>query len=268
MLPKDRSLRMSSNSASTLAGQIAIVTGAASGIGLATAQLLAGRGARVLAVDVEADALQRIPAALPGECKAFACDLLLPEAPERILESCADAFGPPTILVNNAGIGAAKALHQTSDAEINRYFDLNLTAVMRLSREFLSQKSEDPACVVNIASIYALVGFTNSAPYSVSKAGIVGLTRQMAADYGRWNLRVNAVAPGLIVTPLTETRLNENPLWRSTMVDSTPLGRLGQPGDIAAAVAFLCSPDASFISGQILAVDGGWSSTRYFAQLA
>lgn len=122
-----------------------------------------------------------------------------------------------------------------------------------------------PACIVNIASIYGLVGFTNSAPYSASKAGVIGLTRQMAADYGPRGIRVNAVAPGLIVTPLTEKRLEANRAWEEAMTGSTPLGRLGRPEDIAAAVAFLCSADADYITGQVLTVDGGWSTTRFMA---
>ena len=249
-----------------LSGQIAIVTGAGSGIGLEIAQTLAARGAKVLGVDMkpaEASGAGGDEIDGAGRIEPFSQDLLDDDAPQRVMDACKDTFGAPTILVNNAGIGAAKSLHLSDDKELKRYIDINLMAVMRLSRSFLEAVKET-ACIVNIASIYALVGFTNSAPYSASKAAIVGLTRQMAADYGRRNIRVNAVAPGLIVTPLTEERLAQNSDWFNTMLDSTPVGRLGQPSDIAKAVAFLCSPDASYITAEVLTVDGGWSSTRFF----
>lgn len=246
-----------------LAGQIAIVTGAGSGIGQAIARRLAARGARVLAVDLSEQGLAETVGA-SGRMAGHVQNLLDEGAPETISAAAIAAFGAPTILVNNAGIGAAKALHLSDDAELARYLDLNLLALMRMSRGFLAAV-QAPARIVNIASIYGLVGATNSAPYSASKAGVIGLTRQMAADYGPRDIRVNAVAPGLIVTPLTESRLQANRAWEETMTDSTPLGRLGRPEDIAAAVAFLCSADADYITGQVLTVDGGWSATRFFA---
>jgi 3-oxoacyl-[acyl-carrier protein] reductase len=156
-------------------------------------------------------------------------------------------------------------LHLSDDEELARYLNINLLALMRVSRGFL-KTVEGPASIVNIASIYGLVGFTNSAPYSASKAGVIGLTRQMAADYGPRQIRVNAVAPGLIVTPLTEKRLAANSAWQEAMTGSTPLGRLGRHEDIAYAVAFLAASDAAFITGQVLTVDGGWSATRFLSE--
>ena len=119
------------------------------------------------------------------------------------------------------------------------------------------------AAIVNIVSVYALLGFVNSAPYTATKAALVGLTRQMAADYGRRAIRVNAVAPGVIVTPLNAERLETNVGYRDAMLNATPLGRFGAPEEIAAAIAFPCSDEASFITGQTLAVDGGWSVCKF-----
>jgi 3-oxoacyl-[acyl-carrier protein] reductase len=120
--------------------------------------------------------------------------------------------------------------------------------------------------IVNVASIFGMIGFPGTAAYAAAKAGVAGLTRQMAADYGPGGIRVNAIAPGLIETGMTQKRIAESEWFRGQMTDMTPLGRNGQPDDIAAAAAFLLSDDAAFISGQVLVVDGGWLTTRYRAQ--
>jgi len=119
---------------------------------------------------------------------------------------------------------------------------------------------------VNVASIFGMIGFPGTAAYAAAKAGVAGLTRQMAADYGPNGIRVNAIAPGLIQTGMTQKRIADSEWFRGQMTDMTPLGRNGQPEDIAAAAAFLLSDDAAFISGQVLVVDGGWLTTRYRAQ--
>ena len=122
---------------------------------------------------------------------------------------------------------------------------------------------EGGGSIINIASIFGVLGFPTSSVYSATKAAVIGLTQNMAADYGPRGIRVNAIAPGVIETPLTSERLRTNDWFRDTLVNGTPLGRVGQPEEIAAAAAFLCSDDASFITGQTLAVDGGWSTTKF-----
>lgn len=255
-------------SAQRLQGRIAVVTGAGSGIGRAIALRFLAEGASVLAADRSADGLAETVALAVGDERArivqTVMDLAADEAPNAIMSACQHAFGEPDLLVNNAGVGAAKALHDSTDEDLDRYLDINVRSLMRLSRAFIAFTGRKPTAIVNTASVFGLRGFVNSAPYSASKAAVIGLTRQMAADYGQRGLRVNAVAPGLIATPLTAERLESNPWYKATMVGATPLGRAGTPDDVAAAVAFLCSDDASFISGQTLAIDGGWSETKYW----
>jgi len=254
-------------SAQRLQNRRAIVTGAGSGIGRAIALRLLDEGACVLAADRDAQGLADTAALRQGSSiwHGVTIDLLQTNAPDVLMQACMQHFGRPDLLVNNAGVGAAKALHASSDEDIDHFLHINLRALMRLSRAFVQvQDAQCDAAIVNIASIFGLLGFTGSAPYSASKAAVIGLTRQMAADYGARGLRVNAVAPGLIVTPLTAERLEKNRWYRHTMIAATPLGRPGSAEDVAAAVAFLCSADAAFITGQTLAVDGGWSQTKYW----
>src|SRR5690606_24269909 len=162
-------------------------------------------------------------------------DLLQPDAGSLVFDACRSKFGVPTILVNNAGVGDARAAHQTSDADWARYMSLNIDAVFRLSREAVARFSPDGGAILNIASVLGLTGLPDSAPYSASKAAVIGLTRQMAADYGARSIRVNALAPGLIATPLTHERIHSSPVFVDRYVRSTPMERAGRPEEIAAA---------------------------------
>ncbi len=242
----------------------AIVTGAASGIGREIALVLARQGARVLAVDRNGEGLGAVCAQAQGTMRPCVAGLTAQDAPATVFAACRDAFDAPlSILVNNAGLGNARAAHDTSDADFDRYMDLNLRITFRMSRDALPLFGPKGGVIVNIASIFGLVGFPRSAPYAAAKAALGGLTRQMAADYGPRGVRVNAVAPGLIATPATAERIAASPLFQQGLIRATPLGRPGTPADVADAVAFLCSREAAFISGQTLAVDGGWSTTHF-----
>lgn len=232
----------------------AIVTGAAAGIGAAIAARLFRDGFDVLAVDRQS-ATDRAA----GACE-MTLDIAAPDAPDRILERLPD--GGATVLVNNAGIGGSQAVADTDDDSWRRIFDINLDAAFRLSRTVLpGMIARGHGVIVNMGSAYGQTGFRGTAAYAASKAALAGLTRQMAADYGRDGVRVNAVAPGLISTAMT-ARLLEDPVYRRLMLDGTPLPAPGLPEDVAGAVAFLVSDDARFITGTILPVDGGWSTSR------
>lgn len=246
-----------------LGNQVAIVTGGASGIGKAIATVFHAQGAKVLVVDRNADALTGQRTEGDARWSSLVLDLTEVDAPGRVFDACARCFGTPTILVNNAGIGAARPAHLTTDEDWDRYLDLNLRAVFRLSREALARFPQEGGAILNIASILGLIGFEASAPYSASKAAVIGLTRQMAADYGPRGVRVNAIAPGLIATPLTEQRIRSTPAFVDGYVRASPLERAGTPEDVAMAAVYLCSPEAAFVTGQVLAVDGGWSATKY-----
>ena len=183
--------------------------------------------------------------------------------PAGRVDRAVEAFGGLDCLVNNAGIGRAKAAHDTSDSEWDLYVSINLTSLFRFSREALRVLQPGRGAIVNIASVFGLFGHPNTAPYAATKAAVVGLTHQMAADYGPRGIRVNAVAPGVIETALTKERIASDARFQALNIDPIPFPRLGSPEDVANAVHFLCSDDAAYVSGHVLVVDGGWSVTNY-----
>jgi len=249
-----------------MTARAAIVTGAARGIGAAIARRLLDDGCRVLLADqLEKPDLELEPYLERGDASYLRCDLADPEAPDHVVGQTMERFGHIDVLVNNAGIGGARSVDQTDDASWQRILDVNLGAAFRLSRASLRHMMpQQSGTILHITSIYATVGYKGIAVYAASKAALIGLTCQMAADYGPHGIRVNAIAPGLIETQMTRARLAD-PVYRNIMLGGTPLGRAGQPEDVAAAAAFLCSDDAAFITGQVLTVDGGWSATRVSA---
>ena len=231
--------------------QAAVVTGAAGGIGRATARRLVRVGASVLGGVVLGAELDETAALIAGD-----------DAPDAIVAACRDAFAGLDILVNNAGIGGRIAVDDLSDGDWDRVLDTNLRSVFRLTRAALAAVAVPGGCIVNFASVFGLVGFPGSAAYGVAKAGVAQLTRQMAADYAPHGIRVNAVAPGVIDTPMTAKNIRQDAWYQRAMIETTPLG-IGRPDDIAGAGAFPCSDDARFIAGEVLTVDGGWMATRY-----
>ncbi len=248
--------------------QVAIVTGASSGIGFGTAVKLAEMGMAVLGVGRDEKKLAELAAAIgkPDRVATLAADLTADAAPRQVADLAASRWGKVDFLINNAGIGSPKPLHETDDQTLDHFLGLMLRAPFRLAREVLPHMQPGSA-IINVTSTFALLGGLRGGAYSAAKAGLTGLTQHIACQYGAQGIRCNAVAPGVTVTPMTQGRL-EDERFRRMNVEMTPHTRLGQVDDVASTIAFLCSPGGSFINGQTIVVDGGWSSTKYLSDYA
>jgi NAD(P)-dependent dehydrogenase (short-subunit alcohol dehydrogenase family) len=254
------------NTASLATRQVAIITGAGSGIGLGCALKLAGAGIALVGVGRSPDKLESLENAIadPGRVATLAIDITEENAPKRIVDFAVSRWGHVDFLINNAGIGSSKPLDETDDALLDYYLAVTLRAPFRLIREVIPHMRSGSA-VINITSVFAVVGGLRGGAYSAAKAGLTGLTQHIACQYGASGVRANAVAPGLIRTPMTEGRLKDE-FVRKIYTAMTPHTRLGTVDDVASTVAFLCSPGGSFINGQTIVVDGGWTSTKFLSE--
>ena len=248
--------------------QVAIVTGASSGIGFGTAVKLAEAGMAVLATGRDEKRLADVQKAIgdPQRVAALAIDLTADDAPKRVVDLALSRWGRIDFLINNAGVGSPKPLHETDDEMLDNFLGIMLRAPFRLARDVIKHMKPGSA-IINVTSTFAVIGGRRGGAYSAAKGGLSALTTHIACQYGALGIRSNNVAPGVTVTPMTEGRL-EDPLFKRINVEMTPHTRLGTIEDIASTIAFLCSPGGSFINGQTIVVDGGWSSTKYLSDFA
>jgi 3-oxoacyl-[acyl-carrier protein] reductase len=238
-----------------LDGKPALVTGASGGIGTAIARVLHAQGAIVVLSGTRRDALDALAAQL-GE-RAFVCpaDLSDAAAADALVTAAEAAAGPLAILVNNAGMTRDMLALRMSDADWQAVLDVDLGAPFRVARATLRGMLRRRAGrIINISSIVGATGNAGQANYAAAKAGLVGMTKALAQEVASRGITVNAVAPGFIATPMTD-RLSEQ--QRTRLAEAIPLGRLGQPDDVAAAVAYLASDEAGWVTGATLHVNGG-----------
>ena len=241
-----------------LVNQVAVVTGAGRGIGQAIALKLAGAGADIACVDLKlefcAETVQKAQA-LGRQAWSFAANVADAASVEAAADQILAAAGKVDILVNNAGITKDGLLMRMSEADWDAVLDINLKGTFlftkAFSRSFLKQRS---GCIVNIASVVGLIGNAAQCNYGASKAGVIGFTKSAARELASRGITVNAIAPGFIETAM---KAKLGPEAREALKKQIPLGSLGQPEDIASAVLFLASPAARYVTGQVLAVDGG-----------
>jgi len=249
-----------------LQNHIAAVTGAASGIGQAIARGFAREGARVVVLDVNNDgaaATAKEINAAGGAAQHFALDVTDREACREVAAKIARGIGPISILVNNAGINRRNAFTADREAVLKDWQDImaiNLNGVFNVTHAFLDQLRGSKGRIVNIASIQSFVHVRtpNSPAYTTSKHGVLGFTRALAAELGKDGVRVNAIGPGLIETPLNAQARANNPELIKVFLDHTPLGRTGKPDDIVGPALFLASDLSAYVTGAIVMADGGY----------
>jgi NAD(P)-dependent dehydrogenase (short-subunit alcohol dehydrogenase family) len=246
-------------------GQVAFITGASSGMGLATARAFAEAGAAVTLADVNADALQAAERELTaaGHRVLHArCDVADEDQVAAAVASTVETFGSLDLAYNNAGIQSpmTDAADETADV-FDRVNAINLRGIWASMKHELAQmRTQGSGAIVNCSSLGGLVGLPGRAAYHASKHGVIGLTRSAALEYAPRSIRVNAICPGTIETPMVTAMIDSGDLDRNEAAASQPIGRLGSAEEMAAAVLWLCSPGASFVVGVALPVDGGYTA--------
>ena len=246
-----------------LSNRVAIVTGATQGIGLACAQRLLQEGASVMLVDIKSEGAAAA-AALGQQARFFSADVSQKADVDALLAATLAAFGRVDILINNAGVTHAADFLDVCEEDFDRVMRINLKSMFlcgqAVAREMVKQRS---GCIINMSSVNAELAIPNQVPYVVSKGAINQLTKVMALNLAPYGVRVNGIGPGTILTELAKKAVLASPQARHTILSRTPLGRCGEPEEVASIAAFLASDDATYMTGQTLYVDGGRMALNY-----
>lgn len=238
-----------------MSNQIALVTGASRGIGRAIAEKLAKDGFFVIGTATSDGGAEAISGYLGADGKGMKLDVADPESIAEVIKKISDDFGSPAVLVNNAGITRDNLLMRMKDEEWDQIINTNLSSIFRMSKAVLrGMMKAKNGRIINISSVVGSTGNPGQVNYAAAKAGIVGFTKSMAKEVGSRNITVNTVAPGFIDTDMTRELPEEN---KKALLTSIPMGRLGDPSEIANAVSFLASEGAAYITGETLHVNGG-----------
>jgi 3-oxoacyl-[acyl-carrier protein] reductase len=237
-----------------LSGRTALVTGASGGIGEAIARQLHAQGATVVLAGRRTEALAAVAEALGERVRVEVAELAEAQAAERLVAG-ADADGGVEVLINNAGLTRDNLALRMKDEDWQTVLEVNLTAAFRLTRAALrGMVRRRWGRIINVTSIVALTGNPGQANYAAAKAGMIGMTKSLAAEVASRGITVNCIAPGFIETPMTATLSDDQ---RRRLLERVPIGRLGDPADVAAAIGYLASPEAAYVTGQTLHVNGG-----------
>ena len=244
-----------------LKGKVAIITGARRGMGRSHALKLAEAGARVVVADISLADCEKVVKEIKGEAMAVACDVSKKAEVDKMVQTAVEKWGKVDILVNNAGIAQFQSFLKRTEEEWDRTLDINLKGyflcAQAAAREMAKQKS---GVIVNIASVamgQQGIGFPNIVHYCASKGGIVGMTEALAVELAPYNIRVNAVSPGMIETPMID-QIKQDPKTMAAMLNKVPMHRVGKPEEVSNLVLFLASDDSSYMTGSTVVVDGGW----------
>ena len=246
-----------------LSQKVDIVTGATQGIGLACAQRLITEGAQVMLVDIKPEG-EQAAAALGAQARFFAADVSQKADVDALVAATMAAFGRIDILINNAGVTHAADFLDLTEDDFDRVLRINLKSMFlcgqAVAREMVKQQS---GCIINMSSVNAELAIPNQVPYVVSKGAINQLTKVMSLNLVQHGIRVNGIGPGTILTELAKQAVMSSPEARHTILSRTPMGRCGEPQEVASIAAFLASDDASYMTGQTLYVDGGRLALNY-----
>ncbi|MBQ5571159.1 MAG: SDR family oxidoreductase [Treponema sp.] len=250
-----------------LKGQTAIVTGCSTGLGVQMAKALANQGANIVAVARRVEKIEAVAAEIKNEfgvqTLAVRCDITDTQAVDDMVKKVMDTFGRIDILVNNAGTGAVAPAEDITDEQFNNEINIDLFGTFRVSRA-VAKAAMIPAKygrIINIASMYGLVGnkVAPCSPYHAAKGGVVNLTRGLAAEWGKYNITVNAICPGYFYSPLTKETLDSD-FFQQNAQTMIPLSRYGNEGELDSAAIFLAAPSSAYVTGVALPVDGGYTS--------